>query len=158
MGDVEEAEENHQHPHAMLGVLILEVMCGRRPVKKGKPPLMDWAWDAVMSRGEPESAMDGWLLKGGGGGGGGGGGYDPVEAERVLRLGLMLGERKREGEVYIEIRVEGESGGELWVGEDAAAGGVPGAAQARSGCEVCVAHNYKNCHRLFFFYIGFNFI
>lgn len=65
-----------------FGVLILEVMCGRRPIEEGKPPLMEWVLD-VMSRGELGSAIDGRVRAKGG--------YDPVEAERVLHLGLMCG-------------------------------------------------------------------
>ncbi|KAL7242441.1 hypothetical protein ACSBR1_014926 [Camellia fascicularis] len=34
-----------------FGVLILEVMCGRRPIEEGKPHLVDWVWE-LRARGE----------------------------------------------------------------------------------------------------------
>ncbi|KAE8686414.1 putative L-type lectin-domain containing receptor kinase VII.2 [Hibiscus syriacus] len=40
-----------------FGVLILEVMCGRRPIEDGKPPLVDWVWQLMM-QGELRVAVD----------------------------------------------------------------------------------------------------
>ncbi|CBI14848.3 unnamed protein product, partial [Vitis vinifera] len=34
-----------------FGVLILEVLCGRRPMEEGKPHLIDWLWE-LMRKGE----------------------------------------------------------------------------------------------------------
>ncbi|KAL2475358.1 L-type lectin-domain containing receptor kinase VII.1 [Abeliophyllum distichum] len=62
------------------GVLVLEVMCGRRPVEEGKPPLLDWLWE-LMRRGELDNALDAQLQAKGG--------FDKEEAERMLHLGLL---------------------------------------------------------------------
>ncbi|KAG8385550.1 hypothetical protein BUALT_Bualt03G0056900 [Buddleja alternifolia] len=62
------------------GVLILEVICGRRPIEEGKPPLVDWLWD-LMRKGELLNAVDERLRARGG--------IDEVEAEKVLHLGLL---------------------------------------------------------------------
>ncbi|KAE7995705.1 hypothetical protein FH972_000476 [Carpinus fangiana] len=40
-----------------FGVLILEVMCGRRPIEEGKPPLVDWAW-LLMVQGQLLNCLD----------------------------------------------------------------------------------------------------
>ena len=40
-----------------FGVLILEVMCGRRPIEEGKPPLEEWAWQ-FMVQGQLLNALD----------------------------------------------------------------------------------------------------
>lgn len=63
------------------GVLILEVMCGRRPVEEGKPALVEWMWE-LLRRGELVNAVDAGLR-------GGGGGLDEEEVERVLHVGLL---------------------------------------------------------------------
>lgn len=39
------------------GVLILEVMCGRRPIEEGRSPLVSWAWEALR-RGELVNVID----------------------------------------------------------------------------------------------------
>lgn len=63
-----------------FGVLALEVVCGRRPVEDGYPPLVEWVW-GLMEKGEMVMALDGRLrLKGG---------WDKEEVERVLHLGLV---------------------------------------------------------------------
>jgi hypothetical protein len=63
-----------------FGILILEVMCGRRPIEEGKPPLVDWAW-LLMVRGQLMNALDERLK--------GRGEFDEKEVERVLHLGLL---------------------------------------------------------------------
>ncbi|CAI9756475.1 unnamed protein product [Fraxinus pennsylvanica] len=62
------------------GVLVLEVMCGRRPVEEGKPPLLNWLWE-LMGRGELNNALDARLHAKGG--------FNEEEVERVLHLGLL---------------------------------------------------------------------
>uniref|UniRef100_A0A2N9ENB6 non-specific serine/threonine protein kinase n=1 Tax=Fagus sylvatica TaxID=28930 RepID=A0A2N9ENB6_FAGSY len=63
-----------------FGVLILEVMCGRRPIEEGKPPLEEWAWQ-LMVQGQLLNALDERLRARGG--------FDEEEVERVLHLGLL---------------------------------------------------------------------
>lgn len=63
-----------------FGVLVLEVVCGRRPVDDGKPYLVDWVW-ALMEKGKLLDAVDARLKAKGG--------FDSEEAERELRLGLL---------------------------------------------------------------------
>ncbi|KAF9590028.1 hypothetical protein IFM89_030178 [Coptis chinensis] len=63
-----------------FGVLILEVVCGRRPIEDGKPPLVDWIW-GLMENGELVNALDENLKAKGG--------FDSDEVEWVLRLGLL---------------------------------------------------------------------
>ncbi|XP_016499557.1 L-type lectin-domain containing receptor kinase VII.1-like [Nicotiana tabacum] len=62
------------------GVLILEVMCGRRPIEEGKPPLVDWLWE-LMKRGELSNAFDNQLRSNQG--------FNEEEALRVLQLGMI---------------------------------------------------------------------
>ncbi|XP_022725721.1 probable L-type lectin-domain containing receptor kinase VII.2 isoform X1 [Durio zibethinus] len=63
-----------------FGVLILEIVCGRRPIEEGKPALIDWAW-GLMERQELIFALDDRLKAEGG--------YTNEEVERMLRLGLL---------------------------------------------------------------------
>lgn len=63
------------------GVLILEVMSGRRPIEEGKPALVEWVWE-LLRRGELVNAVDAGLR-------GGGGGLDEEEVERVVHVGLL---------------------------------------------------------------------
>jgi len=63
-----------------FGVLILEVMCGRRPTEEGKPPLVEWAWQ-LMAQGQLLNALDERLKAGGE--------FDEEEVDRVLHLGLL---------------------------------------------------------------------
>ncbi|XP_059659076.1 L-type lectin-domain containing receptor kinase VII.1 [Cornus florida] len=63
-----------------FGVLVLEVMCGRRPIEEGKPPLVDRVWE-LMGRGELVSALDERLKAKGG--------FDEEEIERILHLGIL---------------------------------------------------------------------
>ncbi|KAG6638634.1 hypothetical protein I3843_Q006400 [Carya illinoinensis] len=63
-----------------FGALILEVMCGRRPIEEGKPPLVDWAWQ-LMVQGQLLNALDERLRAIGG--------FDEQEVDRVLHLGLL---------------------------------------------------------------------
>jgi hypothetical protein len=63
-----------------FGVLILEVMCGRRPIEEGKPDLVDWAWQ-LMVQGQLLNALDARLKAGGE--------FDAEEVDRVLHLGLL---------------------------------------------------------------------
>ncbi|KAL3820472.1 hypothetical protein ACJIZ3_006377 [Penstemon smallii] len=62
------------------GVLVLEVICGKRPIVEGKPPLVDWVWE-LSRKGELITAVDEQLM------------YrenlDVEEVDRVLNLGLL---------------------------------------------------------------------
>ncbi|KAK4421224.1 L-type lectin-domain containing receptor kinase VII.1 [Sesamum alatum] len=62
------------------GVLVLEVMCGRRPIEEGQPPLVDWAWQRFRL-GELLSVVDARLRARGE--------IEVEEVERVLQLGLL---------------------------------------------------------------------
>ncbi|KAF2283441.1 hypothetical protein GH714_006381 [Hevea brasiliensis] len=63
-----------------FGVLLLEVVCGRRSIEEGKPGLVEFVW-RLMERGEVISALDDRLNAKGG--------YTNEEVERVLHLGLL---------------------------------------------------------------------
>ncbi|XP_059440045.1 L-type lectin-domain containing receptor kinase VII.1-like [Corylus avellana] len=63
-----------------FGILVLEVMCGRRPIEEGKPPLVDWVW-LLMVQGQLMNAFDERLK--------GRGEFDEEEVDRVLQLGLL---------------------------------------------------------------------
>ncbi|XP_038690659.1 L-type lectin-domain containing receptor kinase VII.1-like [Tripterygium wilfordii] len=63
-----------------IGILILEVICGRRPLEEGKPALVDWVWQLMM-QGQLLEAIDTRLRANGG--------FDEEEVERVLHLGLL---------------------------------------------------------------------
>ncbi|KAI3936990.1 hypothetical protein MKX01_015205 [Papaver californicum] len=63
-----------------FGILILEVVCGRRPIEDGKVPLVDWVW-SLMEKGELLSALDARLKAKGG--------FDDDEVEQILHLGLL---------------------------------------------------------------------
>ncbi|KAK2393546.1 putative L-type lectin-domain containing receptor kinase VII.2 [Trifolium repens] len=64
----------------MFGILILEVMCGRRPLEEGKEPLVEFVWklmvqeELVCALDEKLRAKDEFSLQ---------------EMERVLHLGLL---------------------------------------------------------------------
>ncbi|XP_011027823.1 PREDICTED: L-type lectin-domain containing receptor kinase VII.1-like isoform X1 [Populus euphratica] len=64
-----------------FGVLILEVMCGRRPLEEGKPPLVEWLWKLMME-GKLLHALDERLKARGDQ-------FDEEEVERILHLGLL---------------------------------------------------------------------
>ncbi|XP_050370157.1 L-type lectin-domain containing receptor kinase VII.1 [Argentina anserina] len=64
-----------------FGVLILEVLCGRRPIEEGKPPLVEWVWQ-LMGNGQLLNAFDEQLRSRGLG-------FNEEEVERVLHLGLL---------------------------------------------------------------------
>uniref|UniRef100_A0A6N2KGU5 non-specific serine/threonine protein kinase n=1 Tax=Salix viminalis TaxID=40686 RepID=A0A6N2KGU5_SALVM len=64
-----------------FGVLILEVMCGRRPTEEGKPTLVDSVWQMRM-QGQLLNAMDERLKARGEQ-------FDEGEVERMLHLGLL---------------------------------------------------------------------
>ncbi|XP_010272491.1 PREDICTED: L-type lectin-domain containing receptor kinase VII.1-like [Nelumbo nucifera] len=66
-----------------FGVLILEVLCGRRPIEDGKAALVDWAW-SLMERGELLLALDERLIRAADEGG-----FEAEEVEKVLNLGLL---------------------------------------------------------------------
>ncbi|KAG8482174.1 hypothetical protein CXB51_026755 [Gossypium anomalum] len=59
-----------------FGILILEVMCGRRPVEEGKPGLVNWVWELMMQN-QLLAAVDPRLRT------------DDEEVEKVLHLGLL---------------------------------------------------------------------
>ncbi|KAK9284255.1 hypothetical protein L1049_023424 [Liquidambar formosana] len=63
-----------------FGVLVLEVVSGRRPIEEGKPGLVEWVW-SLMERGELICALDERLKAEGG--------YTDEEVEKVLHLGLL---------------------------------------------------------------------
>ncbi|KAG5234970.1 L-type lectin-domain containing receptor kinase [Salix suchowensis] len=64
-----------------FGVLILEVMCGRRPTEEGKPTLVESVWQLRM-QGKLLNAMDERLKARGDQ-------FDEGEVERMLHLGLL---------------------------------------------------------------------
>ncbi|CAI8591136.1 unnamed protein product [Vicia faba] len=64
----------------MFGILILEVMCGRRPLEEGKPGLVEFVWK-LLEQGELVSALDERLRAKGE--------CSLQELERVLHLGLL---------------------------------------------------------------------
>ncbi|XP_027343325.1 L-type lectin-domain containing receptor kinase VII.1-like [Abrus precatorius] len=63
-----------------FGILVLEVICGRRPIEEHKPGLIEWLVSLVV-QGQLHSAIDGRLKAKGG--------YTILEAERLLHLGLL---------------------------------------------------------------------
>lgn len=63
-----------------FGILVLEVVCGRRPIEDGKPNLLDWLW-RLSERGELLHGLDNRLKDRGG--------YSDEEVERVLNMGLL---------------------------------------------------------------------
>ncbi|PON49675.1 Serine/threonine protein kinase [Parasponia andersonii] len=62
-----------------FGVLVLEVVSGRRPIQEGSTGLVDWVWRLVETR-ELVAALDKRVKSKGG--------YDMEEVENVLSLGL----------------------------------------------------------------------
>ncbi|XP_073313005.1 L-type lectin-domain containing receptor kinase VII.1-like [Primulina huaijiensis] len=62
------------------GVLILEVICGRRPIEGSKTPLVDWVWE-LFRRGELMNSVDTRLRDRGG--------LNEEEVDRLLHLGLL---------------------------------------------------------------------
>ncbi|KAL1289193.1 hypothetical protein HN51_057838 [Arachis hypogaea] len=64
----------------MFGILILEVMCGRRPMEEGKPPLVEFVW-GLMVKGELMNALDERLRAKGD--------FNLQQVEKVLQLGLL---------------------------------------------------------------------
>nr|XP_025628914.1 L-type lectin-domain containing receptor kinase VII.1-like [Arachis hypogaea] len=64
----------------MFGILILEVMCGRRPMDEGKPPLVEFVW-GLMVKGELMNALDERLSAKGD--------LNMQQVEKVLQLGLL---------------------------------------------------------------------
>uniref|UniRef100_A0A0R0H7W3 non-specific serine/threonine protein kinase n=1 Tax=Glycine max TaxID=3847 RepID=A0A0R0H7W3_SOYBN len=63
-----------------FGILVLEVICGRRPIEEHKPGLIEWLM-SLMVQGQLHSAVDERLKAKGG--------YTIEEAERLLHLGLL---------------------------------------------------------------------
>ncbi|CAB4273476.1 unnamed protein product [Prunus armeniaca] len=63
-----------------FGILVLEVVCGRRPIEAGQPGLVDWVW-RLMERSKLAFALDERLKTKGG--------YSIEEVERLLHLGLL---------------------------------------------------------------------
>uniref|UniRef100_A0A7N0TQF7 non-specific serine/threonine protein kinase n=1 Tax=Kalanchoe fedtschenkoi TaxID=63787 RepID=A0A7N0TQF7_KALFE len=63
-----------------FGILILEVLCGKRPIKEGQPPLVDLVWLKMKQR-QLLSALDERLTRRGG--------FDMEEAEKILHLGML---------------------------------------------------------------------
>ncbi|XP_058095402.1 L-type lectin-domain containing receptor kinase VII.1-like [Magnolia sinica] len=63
-----------------FGVLVLEVVCGRRPAVDGSEPLVEWVW-GLMERGELVRALDVRVRRKGV--------FDEEEVEMLLHLGLM---------------------------------------------------------------------
>ncbi|KAK0579542.1 hypothetical protein LWI29_027704 [Acer saccharum] len=63
-----------------FGVLILEVMCGKRPIEDGKKPLVETVWQ-LMVQGKLLDALDERLRDKGE--------FNEEEVERVLHLGLL---------------------------------------------------------------------
>ncbi|XP_057455516.1 probable L-type lectin-domain containing receptor kinase VII.2 [Lotus japonicus] len=63
-----------------FGILVLEVVCGRRPIVADKLPLVEWVF-SLMEKGELSCAIDERLKAQSG--------YRNEEAERLLHLGLL---------------------------------------------------------------------
>ncbi|CAM8975145.1 unnamed protein product [Rhodiola kirilowii] len=63
-----------------FGILILEVLCGKRPIQEGQPPLVDWVWHKMKQR-QLISALDERLIHKGG--------FDQGEAAKILHLGML---------------------------------------------------------------------
>ncbi|XP_045805285.1 probable L-type lectin-domain containing receptor kinase VII.2 [Trifolium pratense] len=63
-----------------FGILLLEVICGRRPIEEHKPGLTEWV-KSLMVLGQLHNAVDERLKAKGG--------YPIEEAERFLHLGLL---------------------------------------------------------------------
>ncbi|WJX69271.1 non-specific serine/threonine protein kinase [Trifolium repens] len=63
-----------------FGILLLEVICGRRPIEEHKPGLIEWV-ESLMVLGQLHNAVDERLKDKGG--------YTIEEAERFLHLGLL---------------------------------------------------------------------
>ncbi|CAN6689799.1 unnamed protein product [Malus baccata var. baccata] len=63
-----------------FGILILEVLCGRRPLESGMPPLVEWVWK-LMVQGNLLQAFDERLRARGE--------FDEEEVEKLLHLGLL---------------------------------------------------------------------
>ncbi|KAL6574000.1 hypothetical protein OROHE_001542 [Orobanche hederae] len=62
------------------GVLILEVICGRRPIEQGKSVLVEWLWE-LTRKGELLNGVDPRLRANGD--------YDEEKVEKMLHLGLL---------------------------------------------------------------------
>lgn len=90
------------------GVLVLEVVSGRRPIEEGKPSLIDWV-RTLVERGELVCALDDKLK--------GKGGYSNEEVERVLQLGLLCAYPDPRGRPtmrqVVNLLGEGSEGSEL---------------------------------------------
>ncbi|XP_057727701.1 probable L-type lectin-domain containing receptor kinase VII.2 [Arachis stenosperma] len=63
-----------------FGILVLEVVCGRRPIVVDKPALVDWVF-SLMEKGQLSFAVDERLKNQSG--------FSTEEVERVLHLGLL---------------------------------------------------------------------
>ncbi|KAI9186268.1 hypothetical protein LWI28_015587 [Acer negundo] len=63
-----------------FGVLVLEMVCGRRPIEDGKPNLLDWLC-MLIERGDLLSALDDRIKAKGC--------YSDEEVERVVNLGIL---------------------------------------------------------------------
>ncbi|TQD71141.1 hypothetical protein C1H46_043336 [Malus baccata] len=63
-----------------FGILILEVLCGRRPLESGMPPMVEWVWK-LMVQGNLLQAFDERLRARGE--------FDEEEVEKLLHLGLL---------------------------------------------------------------------
>jgi len=63
-----------------FGILVLEVICGRRPIEEHKPRLIEWV-ESLMVLDQFHNAVDERLKAKGG--------YSIQEAERLLHLGLL---------------------------------------------------------------------
>ncbi|XWS54171.1 hypothetical protein CRYUN_Cryun10bG0066800 [Craigia yunnanensis] len=94
-----------------FGVLILEIVCGRRPIEEGKLGLIDWVW-RLKERRELISALDDRFKAKGG--------YTDEEVEIILHLGLLCAHpephvrpKMRQVMKLLKVRVDGaESEGE----------------------------------------------
>ncbi|BAT87085.1 L-type lectin-domain containing receptor [Vigna angularis] len=64
----------------MFGILILEVLCGRRPLEEGKSPLVEWVWQ-LMVQGQLVFSLDERLRTKGE--------FSEQEVERLMHLGLL---------------------------------------------------------------------
>lgn len=95
-----------------FGVLVLEVVSGRKPIEQGKQTLVEWVY-GLMERGELLNALDERLKRNGL--------FDQLEVENVLRLALCCANpdpnaRPSMRLILKKLQVQGAESGEVTIG------------------------------------------